>query len=223
MNLESGTRLGQYKIREKLSEGDSGVVYGATDVELGRKVALKILPTEDPNVPWVEQTPEEVASRDGEKRFFPWSWSPDGKWLAGDWLHDSGAFDGIGLLSLESREFATLSEHGSGPAFLSDSRRLLFRQGAELYLIDRETREQKVVSGAPPMDLAQVSADDRSLFYTHRTEEADIWLLSAATEEDPSPSSARRSLTTWSSRSSEVAAWARSTLPRIRSSIAGWR
>ena len=48
----------------------------------------------DPRVPWDEQTPEEIPGREGTKRFFPWAWSPDGKWLAGDWLHDSGFFDG---------------------------------------------------------------------------------------------------------------------------------
>ncbi len=44
--LSSGTRLGRYEIRSKIGAGGMGEVYLAEDTQLGRRVAIKLLPAE---------------------------------------------------------------------------------------------------------------------------------------------------------------------------------
>ena len=46
MHLTSGTQLGPYQITDPLGKGGMGEVYRATDTNLNRQVAIKVLPTE---------------------------------------------------------------------------------------------------------------------------------------------------------------------------------
>src|SRR5260370_29497532 len=57
MTIPPGTRLGRYEIRSKIGEGGMGEVYLAEDLQLHRKVALKVLP------------PEVAANSDRMRRF----------------------------------------------------------------------------------------------------------------------------------------------------------
>jgi serine/threonine protein kinase len=52
MPLEAGTRLGPYEVLSRIGAAGMGEVWLATELRLGRKVALKLLPpdlTRDPS------------------------------------------------------------------------------------------------------------------------------------------------------------------------------
>src|SRR5215470_4600457 len=50
MGLPSGTRLGPYEIQGALGAGGMGEIYKARDTRLDRTVAIKILPSADPDL-----------------------------------------------------------------------------------------------------------------------------------------------------------------------------
>jgi Tol biopolymer transport system component len=118
---------------------------------------------------------------DPAEYFLVWSWSPDGKWLAGRKLvRESGEGTGVVLYSIESRKYQTLTDDGSGPVWLNDSRRLLMEKQGKMYLLDAVTRSvQETLSlDARQIDsVGQLSKDNHYIYYSVRDPEADVWLI----------------------------------------------
>jgi len=132
--------------------------------------------------PPAERGPLELPVAGGRPaRFAATSWSPDGRRLAG-WLEQpSGSpIPGIVLYSFQSASYSRLSERGTTPCWLHDSRRLLYRDEGKLSLLDTGSREVRPVL-EPPANSAFyamcTSVDDRLLYVVRETGEGHIWML----------------------------------------------
>ena len=121
------------------------------------------------------------ALSDASLSFEGWSWSPDGKKLAGIKHLPNGVHSGIGIYDLESKTYDWLTDFGDWPIWLNDNRRLLFVSQGTLFLFDTQSRKYQQVMVVTDQDVdigsPALSRDNRTLYYTYVTAEADIWLM----------------------------------------------
>ena len=140
----------------------------------------------DAGKPWEEQSPVKLPPLgNGDEFFAVASFSPDGEWIAGHGYSPTRnpRQNGIYIYSLATEQYEKLSDMGSYPRWLSDSRTLLYQAVPSLFrlrAVDRVTREVWEVLARERENLSNpvVSADDRILYYvsTHEVE-SDIWLI----------------------------------------------
>jgi serine/threonine protein kinase len=128
----------------------------------------------DTGKPWKEQSPQALPSG-----FMAWSWSPDGRKIAGN-KPFGGSSAGIGIYSLDSRGIEWITDRGVVPVWLSDNRRLLFGDGDKIKLVDSQSRNIRDVLSIAPNSIGtlSVSRDDRRICFSVTVAEADIWLMS---------------------------------------------
>lgn len=118
--------------------------------------------------------------------FNTFSWSADGKWLAGlSYIQDS--VRSVFLYSFETKKYIRLSEFPGernwqfgSPVWLHDSRRLMFGFHNSLLLVDSKSRKSKTITTFPrnaDVSWFRVSHDDRTIYYQRATTEGDIWLM----------------------------------------------
>ncbi|HLJ48250.1 MAG TPA: protein kinase [Bryobacteraceae bacterium] len=131
----------------------------------------------DPSKSWEQQTIERVPPFPEGQLFNGWSWSPDGRTLAG-FLNNN---NGIAVYSLGTRAFRKLTDFGSDPVWLSDSRRLLFHHKGKIQMVDSENGSVRELLSIAPDEVARrgfaVSSDDRHIYFSVSTTEADVWMV----------------------------------------------
>jgi Tol biopolymer transport system component len=128
---------------------------------------------------WTEQTPQFLPHMSDLIDWVPWSWSPDGQKLAGTGLR-AGIRGGILVYNLNSQQYEKLIDFGVHPVWLSDSRRLLFEHQSKLYLIDSQSKKVRELLSVAPNEFGigvTISRDERQLYFSLVTTEADIWLV----------------------------------------------
>ncbi|HKR58140.1 MAG TPA: hypothetical protein VJS64_00300, partial [Pyrinomonadaceae bacterium] len=129
--------------------------------------------------PWSEQTPQQIPNPpDNAGVFRAFSWSPDGRKLGG-WINSPTEKEGIFVYTFETNKFERLTEFGSRPIWLHDSRRLLFREAGKLFLVNGETKKVQEISLQSTLPVIEygLTGDNRTIYYTLDSTEADIWLL----------------------------------------------
>jgi Tol biopolymer transport system component len=137
----------------------------------------------EPGKPWKEQTPQLLPPPPAGEYFGANSWSPDGRWLAGqDRPHPGHPSGGIVLYSLQAQTYERLTDISTAAApfawWLSDSRRLLFAFQSKLFVVDRQSKKAHEVVSVPGETLLgpSLSGDNRQIYFARGTNEADIWM-----------------------------------------------
>jgi Tol biopolymer transport system component len=110
---------------------------------------------------------------DPVRAFRAWSWSPDGRQVAGD----VGGAE-IWVYSFDTKGYSRVAT-GSAPVWLRDNRRLVYASGGRLFIVDTVSRQSREIHAIPGETLGDPSLtrDGRSLYFTHATTGADIWLM----------------------------------------------
>lgn len=121
---------------------------------------------------------------DATLSFEGWSWSADGKKLAGIRHLPNGIHSGIGIYDLETKTYDWLTDFGDWPIWLNDDRHLLFVSQGTIYLFDTRSRKYHQVFVVTDQDVdigsPALSRDNRTLYFTYVAAEADIWLMDLA-------------------------------------------
>lgn len=130
----------------------------------------------------VKSSSQPLARLGESESFQPWSWSPDGKTIAGERVvTGTGGLNGLATYSIDAGRFQNLLDFGAAPVWLKDSRRVLFWSQSRLHLVDTATKKSHEVlnAGADAIDVTfALSPDDRVIYYTLINRAADIWLMS---------------------------------------------
>lgn len=111
--------------------------------------------------------------------FYPSSWSPDGKLLAGWQFLPDKARGGIVVYSFENQRYEQLTDFGWNPIWLNDSRRLLFVELGKMFVLDVQTRERREIFSLDRGEFRghAFSTDYRRLYYSQFANESDLYLV----------------------------------------------
>ena len=130
--------------------------------------------------PWTEQSPQVLPSGGDLLGWGVWSWSPDGRKLAANVRRTGGSLEGILVYSFEAQQYERLTDVGRNPVWLSDSQRLLFQHQGKLHLIDSRSKKVREILSVAPNEFGlgvTISRDDRLIYFSLISTEADIWLM----------------------------------------------
>lgn len=144
------------------------------------------------NKPWQQQTPVDLPPiNEAGDWFNGYTWSPDDKFIVGNAAGLQGkevrSLPGLYLYSFETNGYERLTDFGSRPEWLNDSRHVVFAHTGKGELADRPvwvvnttTKTFQPVISTPNFQVSTLglTRDSRRIFFTAVAHQADIFLLS---------------------------------------------
>jgi serine/threonine protein kinase len=110
-----------------------------------------------------------------------WSWSPDGRWLAGTRLQkSSNGYVGIAIFDIKEEKYENITDFGSLPVWFTNNQQLLFESGGKAYRVDRSLKKPQEVFSMPPhtvYNIGQLPPNNQWLYFGLFKRESDIWLM----------------------------------------------
>jgi serine/threonine protein kinase/WD40 repeat protein len=104
------------------------------------------------------------------------SWSPDGTRLAGELRGRPG----IVVYSLAERTYRPITSAGTRPIWLPGGKEILFGQSGKLRIVDAESGAIREVASPASVASFSLSADGRTIVFSERNVEADVWMATLA-------------------------------------------
>jgi Tol biopolymer transport system component len=129
----------------------------------------------DPNRPGSEQKAERLPPFPGG-RFIANSWSPDGAQIAGQ-IEMTGK--GIATWSMRDRRYRRWTDYGEWPAWLPDSRRILFvSRGKQFFVLDTASGEVRQIFSSPRdvFGPPRFGGPGDAIYFSRRATESDVWI-----------------------------------------------
>ncbi|CAN5859012.1 hypothetical protein BH20ACI4_BH20ACI4_13130 [soil metagenome] len=130
---------------------------------------------------WEQQTPVPLQPMPNYKGSYQVrDWSNDGKKLLllmfGD---DSDQEQGIVVYDFETKTYEKMTDSGSYPVWLADSRHFMFDNQYSLIVFDTQTKQSKEIYKIPSYQLqhADLSPDNRLIYFRYLQVDADVWMM----------------------------------------------
>jgi Tol biopolymer transport system component len=114
--------------------------------------------------------------------FVPFSWSADGRWLAGSNLRTMSRDQVFIVDSQLNNPPRSVATTGKSPAWLPDSRRLIYSSPSGIVVLDVESGRERELLPLPRTELPwgrllSLSRDGHTLAYLQSHDEGDLWLM----------------------------------------------
>src|SRR5262245_25555860 len=121
----------------------------------------------------VSEDPPLLPRPDDARIFIAYSWSPDGKWIAGNALRSaefggSGGSGTIAAYSIEQQRYDLLAAGGTPSAWLSDNRTVIYSGAGTIRAIDRIAKQSRTIAVPGRFETLAgpaISPDGRTLYY----------------------------------------------------------